>query len=41
MGLVFRRLGQTAVIGEMFAGILLGPSLLGQLFPQASLPPLY
>ena len=49
MGLVFRRLGQTAVIGEMFAGILLGPSLLGQLFPSiesrlfppASLPPLY
>jgi Kef-type K+ transport system membrane component KefB len=49
MGLVFRRLGQTAVIGEMFAGILLGPSLLGQvfpsiesrLFPPTSLPPLY
>jgi len=49
MGLLFRRLGQTAVIGEMFAGILLGPSLLGQLspalesrlFPPASLPPLY
>ena len=49
MGQLFRRLGQTAVIGEMFAGILLGPSLLGQLspsteahlFPPASLPPLY
>lgn len=49
MGLAFRRLGQTAVIGEMFAGILLGPSLLGQLspsiesrlFPPASLPSLY
>ena len=49
MGLAFRRFGQTAVIGEMFAGILLGPSLLGQLspsiesrlFPPASLPPLY
>lgn len=49
MGLLFRRIGQTAVIGEMFAGILLGPSLLGQLFPSiesrlfpaASLPPLY
>ena len=49
MGLLFRRLGQTAVIGEMFAGILLGPSFLGQLwpsaesylFPAASLPPLY
>ncbi|MFL6278756.1 MAG: cation:proton antiporter [Vicinamibacterales bacterium] len=49
MGLLFRRLGQTSVIGEMFAGIMLGPSLLGQLFPSiesrlfppASLPPLY
>ncbi len=49
MGVAFRRLGQTAVIGEMFAGILLGPSLLGQLapsiesrlFPPTSLPPLY
>ena len=49
VGLVFGRLGQTAVIGEMFAGILLGPSLLGQLspsaeshlFPASSLPPLY
>jgi Kef-type K+ transport system membrane component KefB len=48
-GIVFRRLGQTAVIGEMFAGVLLGPSLLGrlspsleaQLFPPASLPPLH
>src|SRR5215212_1023152 len=48
MGLVFRRVGQTAVIGEMFAGVLLGPSILGQalpgvealLFPASSLPPL-
>jgi Kef-type K+ transport system membrane component KefB len=48
-GLLFRRLGQTAVIGEMFAGILLGPSFLGQigpaveasLFPESSLPPLF
>jgi Kef-type K+ transport system membrane component KefB len=48
-GALFRRLGQTAVIGEMLAGILLGPSLLGrlspsieaQLFPPASLPPLH
>lgn len=45
-GLLFRRLGQTAVIGEMAAGILLGPSLLGKalpsvetfLFPPSSLP---
>lgn len=34
MGAVFRKIGQTAVIGEMFAGILLGPSLLGRLFPS-------
>jgi Kef-type K+ transport system membrane component KefB len=47
-GTVFRRLGQTAVIGEMAAGIFLGPSFLGRwfpavesaLFPSASLPPL-
>jgi len=49
VGFAFRRLGQTPVIGEMFAGVLLGPSLLGQLFPSAeahlfpaaSLPPLH
>lgn len=49
VGLAFRRLGQTPVIGEMFAGVLLGPSLLGQLFPSiesrlfppASLPSLH
>jgi len=35
VALAFRRLGQTPVIGEMFAGVLLGPSLLGQLFPSA------
>ena len=48
-GVLFRRLGQTAVIGEMFAGILLGPSLLGrvapsleaQLFPPQSLQALH
>lgn len=34
MGAVFRKIGQTAVIGEMFAGILLGPSLLGRAFPS-------
>jgi Kef-type K+ transport system membrane component KefB len=33
---VFRRLGQPGVIGEIFAGLLLGPSLLGHFFPQAS-----
>src|SRR5688500_17269793 len=31
-GMHFRRMGQPAVIGEMVAGILLGPSLLGMLF---------
>jgi Kef-type K+ transport system membrane component KefB len=34
-GLVARKVGQPAVIGEMFAGILLGPSLLGWLWPGA------
>ena len=34
-GMLFRRIGQPAVIGEMVAGILLGPSLLGLLFPDA------
>ncbi len=35
VGGLFRRWGQPAVIGEMIAGILLGPSLLGWLWPQA------
>jgi Kef-type K+ transport system membrane component KefB len=47
-GLVSRRLGQPGVIGEMLAGILLGPSILGAwlptahatLFPADSLGPL-
>src|SRR5436190_189943 len=34
-GLLFRRMGQPAVIGEMMAGIILGPSVLGALFPTA------
>jgi Kef-type K+ transport system membrane component KefB len=34
MGWLFRRIGQTAVIGEMCAGILLGPSLLGAVWPS-------
>lgn len=33
-GRLFRKIGQPAVIGEMVAGILLGPSLLGLLSPQ-------
>lgn len=47
-GLLLRRLGQPAVIGEMAAGFLLGPVVFGQwapqahaaLFPPASLAPL-
>jgi Kef-type K+ transport system membrane component KefB len=31
---VFQRLGQPAVCGEMAAGLVLGPSLLGKLFPH-------
>ena len=33
VGTLFRYLGQPSVIGEMVAGILLGPSLCGWLFP--------
>lgn len=44
-GLLFRRMGQSQVVGEMAAGIVLGPSVFGALaptvsayvFPQASL----
>lgn len=35
MGRLFRKIRQPAVIGEMAAGILLGPSLLGALSPTA------
>src|SRR6202034_567342 len=35
-GELFRRIHQPKVVGEMFAGILLGPSLLGWLAPQLS-----
>jgi Kef-type K+ transport system membrane component KefB len=34
-GAVFRRIGQPPVMGEMIAGIALGPSVLGLIFPQA------
>ncbi len=37
MHTVFRRFGQPGVIGEIFAGLLLGPSLVGHFFPQASI----
>ncbi|HEY7616304.1 MAG TPA: cation:proton antiporter, partial [Terriglobales bacterium] len=36
VGLLFRKIGQPQVCGEMAAGIMLGPSLLGWVFPQAS-----
>src|SRR5687767_632298 len=29
LGMLFKKMGQPSVIGEMLAGILLGPSLLG------------
>ncbi len=35
VGGLFQKMGQPAVVGEMLAGILLGPSLLGWLFPGA------
>jgi Kef-type K+ transport system membrane component KefB len=36
LGALFQHLHQPAVVGEILAGILLGPSLLGQLLPQVS-----
>jgi Kef-type K+ transport system membrane component KefB len=36
LAVFFRRLGQPPVIGEVVAGILLGPSLLGQVWPAAA-----
>ena len=36
VGAAFRRLGQPPVVGEMFAGLLLGPSLAGAIAPAAS-----
>jgi Kef-type K+ transport system membrane component KefB len=32
----FRRMNQPAVVGEIMAGMILGPSLFGKLFPEAS-----
>src|SRR5262245_55949814 len=42
VGALFQRIGQPAVIGEIVAGILLGPSALGYIAPELSrllLPP--
>jgi Kef-type K+ transport system membrane component KefB len=36
VGLLFRRIGQPQVVGEMVAGILLGPSFLGWIAPAFS-----
>lgn len=36
VGFAFRRLSQPPVVGEMIAGILLGPSLLGQHWPDVA-----
>jgi K+:H+ antiporter len=36
MGWIFKRIRQPQVVGEMAAGIMLGPSLLGWLWPAAS-----
>ncbi|MEQ1552763.1 MAG: cation:proton antiporter [Ferruginibacter sp.] len=35
-GFLFKKIGQPAVIGEIVAGIILGPSVVGMLFPQVS-----
>ena len=35
LGWIFQRIGQPRVVGEMCAGIVLGPSLLGRFFPGA------
>jgi len=36
LGGLFRRMGQPAAVGEIVAGLMLGPSLFGYLFPGAS-----
>jgi Kef-type K+ transport system membrane component KefB len=36
VGYLFRKIGQPQVVGEMLAGILLGPSLLGWMAPGFS-----
>ena len=36
VGLLFKMIGQPMVIGEIVAGIILGPSVFGYFFPQAS-----
>ena len=36
LGWIFQKIGQPRVVGEMTAGIMLGPSLFGRFFPGAS-----
>ena len=36
MNILFRRMGQPGVIGEIVAGLMLGPSLFGHFFPELS-----
>lgn len=36
-GFIFRKIGQPSVIGEIIAGIVLGPSLVGMYFPEFSM----
>ena len=35
MGYIFSKIGQPTVIGEILAGIILGPSVLGHFFPES------
>src|SRR5438067_7437941 len=35
-GALARKVGQPAVVGEIVAGLMLGPSLFGMLFPETS-----
>ncbi|MBP8066687.1 MAG: cation:proton antiporter, partial [Flavobacterium sp.] len=35
-GAIFKRIGQPSVIGEILAGIFLGPSVIGSYFPEFS-----
>ncbi|HAF27858.1 MAG TPA: cation/H(+) antiporter [Bacteroidales bacterium] len=34
LGMIFKKIGQPSVIGEIIAGIILGPSLIGMYFPE-------
>src|SRR3954469_10972568 len=37
MGMLFARMRQPQVVGEMVAGIMLGPSVMGALYPHAQM----